>query len=147
MRRFVFPLEPVLKLRRVQEDVASRDLVAAKTRRVQEERLLAELRRLWHTTAQELRAAASEGRVEEMAAVGARLEQIRRHIEESEQRLEALRKSEAEKHVRLIEAARQRGVVERLKERQEQAFKINERRRLDKLSDELTVLRKSRKEV
>ena len=103
------------------------------------------MRQLWKETAARLRATAVHGPIDQLSSIGARLEQIRQHIEACEQRLEALLRLEESKRVELIEAARQRGIVERLRERQEALFKLEQRRQVDRATDELTVLRHGRK--
>ncbi|MBC7286555.1 MAG: flagellar FliJ family protein [Armatimonadetes bacterium] len=145
MRRFVFPLRSVLKLRRVQEDAASRDLATVRAQREREEGLLANLHRLWQQTAENLRTAATANQVAHLPSLSARLKRLEEHIAATALRLDALRIREAQAYEKLLEAARQRGVVEKLHDRRLREFKAEERRRLTCAIDELATLRHGRK--
>jgi flagellar export protein FliJ len=145
MRRFVFPLESVLKLRRAKEDAARRSYVHASQQRQEHEQKLAALGQLRGRVASQLLAVASRGETLLLSYIGARLQQLDRDVREGEDKLGQLRQVEAENHNRLLAVAREHGVVQRLRDRQAEAFKIEQQRAGMTRDDEMATLRFSRR--
>ncbi len=145
MRDFVFPLDSVLKLRRVREDLAKQSYVRASRQREEHEHVLSTLGHLRDRAARQLRDAVARGEAGLLCSLGARVQQIDDDLRDGESRLGQLRQAEALGKSHLLDAARARGVVERLRERREEAHRLEQERQAAVQDDELATVRFSRR--
>lgn len=141
MRRFVFPLESLLKLRRVRETQARQSYAtAAKQRKLQEKRL-GELAHARLRAISRLRAAIKSDRADLLAPLSARMLHIDRSIRDSHAQLAEARRIEAEMRTKLLSAARECRIVERLRDRRASAFRQEQQRANAIADDEIATIR------
>ena len=125
MRRFVFKLEGVLEQRKSAEQQRQRDLAEA-----QRQILVIEKELTAATEVEKSSAITLRGRIDpRVLATHVRFSQImRQKLSKLREQLDAARKDLTVAHAALIEAAKQRKVLEKLQEKQQARFDEEQRR-------------------
>ncbi len=141
MRRFVFPLESLLRLREREEERARAEFAQARRQTEAAERVLLGLRGLRRRAEEQIRQAASEGRIELLGGLAARLEALVGEERKAEARLGQARQAELAAHARLVRMTREAEVVRKLRERQQREFWLMQRRAEERADDELSTMR------
>lgn len=145
MRGFSFPLEALLRLRRRQEDAARAEYAHARRQVQSAQRALGAIQALQKQAHRQAREAVKRGQLEILPALSARMERLQNSEREAEQRLQAAQREESRKFLQLVKASQQRRVVERLRERQEAAFRAFWQRQQELADDELSTMRFNRR--
>jgi len=144
--RFVFSLESLYAFRQRTEELAQKEFSDVNLRLAAEERRLNELAALHRSSSAELDGMKDRGAlIADIQMQQAYLEGLRRHIKAQEQAVARARDLVESKRGELIEASRERKVVEIMKERSLEAHNKKESRREQKESDDLTSARLRRK--
>ena len=143
MRRYRFRLQPVLTVRRTEQDSAQGALLAAHTVVTARERALDALTELY---------AERLTRPAPCTAAGFRAEQAHRQamaqlVVAQHARLSAARRDQEEAREAYAAAAGRVSALERLDERQHEAHRVAERREEDQATDELVVARYGREDA
>jgi len=130
VKRFEFRLERVLRVRRVLDQQARQALAAAIADRVSAEAALADLRRTVRDRIRDMDALQSAGEVDVRRILRheADLALLGRSIERAEETLEEAEVFEAECADALAEARREVEVVEKLREKQLLAYRVEQQR-------------------
>lgn len=140
MRRYRFRLDPVLKVRRSQQDAARGALLAATAHVDGQERELQSRREAYeHRAQRRLAATAPEFRLEQ-----AHRQALGQAVLDQQSRLEQARELQDVARQAWAEAAARVGALERLDERQREAHGLAELKEEDLVTDELVVARHGR---
>lgn len=143
MAKFRFPMENVIKVRKVAEELAQRDLQMAQAYLNSEIELLENMKRQKTEAFQQRHAFESEGgtKVPHLTQVqdflvgqDIRIDRQQRKIQEIETQVEALREILRQKAIELK-------MIERLKEKRLDEFRLEEKRKDVKRVDDLTMAR------
>lgn len=146
MSRFVFNLESLYAFRQRTEELVQKDFSEVNLLLAAEERRLSELGALYRASSAELDALKERGApVADIQMQQAYFEGLKRHIKAQEESVGRARALVEKKRAELIEASRNRKVIEIMKERALEAHNLKVSRREQKEADDLTSARLGRK--
>ena len=137
MARFVFRLEPVLKIRGLKEELAQQELADAGKRRQDCADQLAETRRRLRETLDTGAGAGGPFDLTTDLYLDCYRDCLKRRSAEQARSLARWEKEVEKRRARVVQARRERAVLERLKERRYQAFRTAEAAREIKDLDDL----------
>jgi len=142
-KRFRFRFETMLKARRQREDQHKR-IVGRRLREIAATREeLARIRRLESDGIESVRAVQQAGRIDPHQAVSYRawVAHLHRSALDVQTRMAGLEARLAQERADLAEAAKQRRILEKLKERQWERHRLDEQRAETRASDDLNTVR------
>lgn len=146
MSRFVFNLEPLYGYRQRLEELSQKEFAEVNLRLQAEEKRLIEMNELYRNSALEMDVLKEKGAaVRDVEMHHLYLEGLKRHIKAQEAAIGQIRKLLEKKRSELIDAARNRKVMEIMKERSLNAHNLKENKLEQKESDDLTSARLRRK--
>lgn len=147
MSRFVFNLESLYAFRQRTEELVQKEFSEVNLQLAAEERRLSELAALQKASSTELDGLKERGApVADIQMQQAYLEGLRRHMKAQGEIVGKARALVEKKRAELIEASRDRKVMEIMKERSLEAHNLKVSRREQKEADDLTSARLRRKE-
>ncbi|NLX13314.1 MAG: flagellar export protein FliJ [Phycisphaerales bacterium] len=142
-KRFVFRLETLLKIRQQREEWQQR-IVAGRLRQIQEtRRRIADLEQRMHAGQEAVRDSQRRGRIDLQQAMHYRhwIGHLHKNVLETQSHLGYLEAELVRERAALSEAAKQRKILDKLKERQWQRHLRGEDRREVNEADELATVR------
>lgn len=142
-KRFVFRFETMLKIRRQREDEHKR-IVASRIREIARVRdQMATLDRQIHDELAAIRAGQSPGTIDMQQVIRHRhwLGRLHKAVLDSQARLRFLEARLAQERAALAEAAKHRRVLEKLKQRQWERYRMEQDRIETRLTDDMTTVR------
>jgi len=142
-KRFVFRFETMLKIRRQREDEHKR-IVANRLRQIRQEReQMVSLDRQIHEELAAIRLSQSPGTIDMQQVIRHRhwLGRLHKGVLDTQARLRFLEARLAQERVALAEAAKKRSVLDKLKERQWERFRLEQDRIETRAADDLTTVR------
>lgn len=146
MTRFKFSLEPLYEHRQREEEASQRENAEANLKLAAEERRLAELRNMYMAGGHEMDVLKEKGASgHELQMHHSYLEGLKRQIGAQEAQVAQCALAAEKKRLALVEASRNKKVIEIMKERSLSAHMVRENRREQKESDDLTSARQRRK--
>lgn len=146
MSRFVFNLQSLYEYRQRTEELSQRAFADVNLRLQAEERRLAQLKQLYIDTGREMDVLKEKGvSTHELELHHSYLTGLKRQIASQEAAVIELQKHLEKKRTELVEAARNKKVIEIMKERSLSAHALKENRREQKEADDLTSARLRRK--
>jgi flagellar FliJ protein len=142
---FQFRFETLLATRRHAEDALQKELSDAKRALAAEQTLLRESKEAHRRSMLELRQRQSEGfHAQDLLLFGSFLERLAREIDARMKRVAAAERRVNQKRVLLVEAMKQRKVLEKLREKDERDFQQALARSEQKFIDEVATGRHAR---
>lgn len=146
MSRFVFNLEPLYAYRQRTEELSQKEFAEVNLRLAAEERRLTEMNELYKASSSEVDSLKEKGApVADIEMHQRYLQGLKRHMKAQEEAVENIRKLLEKKRAELIEASRNRKVMEIMKERSLSAHNLKESKLEQKEADDLTSARLRRK--
>ncbi|OGP15072.1 MAG: flagellar export protein FliJ [Deltaproteobacteria bacterium GWA2_54_12] len=146
MSKFVFNLEPLYDYRQRLEELSQKEFAEVNLHLAAEEKRLSEMNELYANSALEMDALKEKGAaVSDIEMQHLYLEGLKRHIKAQEEAVGQLRNLVEKKRAELIDAARNRRVIEIMKERSLNAHNLKENKLEQKEADDLTSARLRRK--
>jgi len=142
-KRFVFRFETMLKIRRQREDEHKR-IVASRTREINRVRdQMASLDRQIHDELGAIRAGQEPGTIDMQQVIRHRhwLGRLHKAVLDSQARLRFLEAHLAQERAALVEAAKNRRVLDKLKERRWERYRKEQDRLETRSADDLTTVR------
>jgi len=142
-KRFVFRLETLLRIRQQREERHQR-IVAGRLRQIQQaQRQITDLERQMRAGQEAIRAGQRPGRIDLQQALHYRhwIGHLHKNVLETQGHLGYLEAELVRERVALAEAARQRKILDKLKERQWQRYRRGEDRREVNEADEMATVR------
>ncbi len=142
MKRFQFKLEPLLEYRKRLEDIVNKEFHEATMRLDEEERKLLDLKETYNRYSEEIDRLKEEGTTgDEINLHYSYLSHVKDYIKEQENIIRRFKEELEDKRKRLIEATRNRKVVEIMKERSLKSYMTIARRLEQKQMDEIAGVR------
>lgn len=142
MSKFVFNLEPLYDYRQRTEELSQKEFAEVNLKLQAEEKRLGEMNELYASAANEMDALKEKGApVRDMEMHALYLEGLKRHIKAQGEAVSQIRKLLESKRAELIDASRNRKVMEIMKERSLSAHNLKENKREQKEADDLTSAR------
>jgi len=139
--KFSFNLEPLLDYRKRLEELSKKDFAEAAAQLREEEERLVGLRRTYREASEEVDELKTSGRTHELGLYAAYLARLKTTIAGQEKAIEEARGELERRRGELLEATKEKKVVEVMRERSFEAFRKRERRRDQKETDELATTR------
>lgn len=147
MTRFVFNLQSLYEHRQRAEEASQREFAEVNLRLQAEERRVAELKQLYLDSGFEMDSLKEKGAPgHELELHQAYLAGLKRQISAQEARVREIQKLLEKKRAELVEASRNKKVMEIMKERSLGAHMLKENRLEQKEADDLTTARLRRRE-
>lgn len=145
MSKFVFNLEPLYDYRQRIEELSQKEFSEVNLLLAAEEKRLSGMNELYANAALEMDDLKEKGAaVSDIEMHHLYLEGLKRHIKAQEEALGQLRKLVEKKRAELIDASRNRKVIEIMKERSLNAHNLKENKLEQKEADDLTSARQRR---
>ncbi len=138
---FRFNLEPVLKHRKIVEEELQKEMSALKRRHISEQTKLLALEKSRSQCLRELQEKQARGiRARKISLYSDFIGRVTLQIEEQKKKVVSLEKIVTKKREKLIKAMKDRKMVDQLKKNRLALFEKNERRKEQKLMDEVAVM-------
>lgn len=145
MSKFVFNLEPLYDYRQRIEELSQKEFAEVNLLLAAEEKRLSEMNELYGNAAVEMDALKEKGAdVHDIEMHHFYLEGLKRHIKAQEASIAQLRNLVEKKRAELIDASRNRKVIEIMKEKSLNAHNLKESKLEQKEADDLTSARQRR---
>ena len=142
MSKFVFNLEPLYDYRQRTEELSQKEFAEVNLKLQAEEKRLAEMNELYRNSASEMDGLKERGApVRDIEMHHLYLEGLMRHIKAQEAAIGQIKKLLEKKRAELIDASRNRKVLEIMKEKSLNAHNLKENKREQKEADDLTSAR------
>jgi flagellar FliJ protein len=145
MSKFVFNLEPLYDYRQRIEELSQKEFAEVNLLLSAEEKRISEMNELYGNASLEMDALKEKGAgVHDVEMHHQYLEGLKRHIKAQEASIGQLRNLVEKKRAELIDASRNRKVIEIMKERSLNAHNLKENKLEQKEADDLTSARQRR---